>query len=74
MDKKIVGILRDFLDEKQIESLSPSSKLSEFGISSLIMMEVISRIEDEFGITIPIERAMKFSTIGDFLDAINEKH
>jgi len=43
----------------------------EFGIDSSAMIDVVSAVEDAFGITIPDEDAERFQTVGamaDFLE------
>lgn len=49
--------------------LSPTAKLTDIGIDSFSLIELIFLVEEEFGITINIEQ-FSVSTVGDVLELI----
>lgn len=46
--------------------------LTELGFDSLVLMEATTRIEREFGATIPEDRLADVTTVSDFLDLVHE--
>ena len=56
-------------------TLVPDAKISDLGITSLDMVEIICELEDKYGIELPYNANMnfqKFPTLGDVLDMIQE--
>lgn len=76
MQDKIIKMISSKLGKK-IEDIKPSSRLIEdLGADSLDIVELLMMLEDEYGITIPDQDAMKLSTIGDivkFMESQNIK-
>jgi len=76
MQDKIVKMISNKLGKK-IEDIKPSSRLIEdLGADSLDIVELLMMLEDEYGITIPDQDAMKLSTISDivkFMESQNIK-
>ncbi len=55
------------------ERVIPNARLIEdLGADSLCLLTMKIRLEDEFGIVIPIEVAEKILTVGDVLDFVKE--
>jgi acyl carrier protein len=55
--------------------LIPDAKISDLGITSLDMVEIICELEDKFDIELPYNANMnfqKFPTFGDVLNMIQE--
>lgn len=53
---------------KKVEEVTLQSHLVEdLGADSLDIVELLMMLEDEYGITIPDQDAMKLSTIGDIV-------
>ncbi len=56
-------------DESEI---TPEALLKEdLSADSLDAVELIMAVEDEFGITVPKEKAESIRTVGDIADAVN---
>ena len=47
-----------------------SSFMEDLGLDSLDCVELISAIQEEFGIEIPIEQAEKVTTVGEAVDYV----
>ena len=73
MKDKIIKMIANKLGKK-IEDITLKSRLIEdLGADSLDIVEMLMMLEDEYGITIPDQDAMKLSTIGDIVSFM-EKH
>src|SRR5438067_10221965 len=49
---------------------SPEAQLSDIGLDSFSLIELVFLAEEEFGIRIPVE-ALSVNTVGDVLDVIS---
>ncbi|MGE0206486.1 MAG: acyl carrier protein [Candidatus Babeliales bacterium] len=56
------------IDKKDIQ---PTMTFEQLGIDSVEVMEVIIKIEEEFGIEIPDDKAAKIASIRDAVEAIH---
>lgn len=68
------GYIKDWLKEKldvKEELIRPEATLSDLGIDSLSVVELVFDLEDEYGIEIPEERA-DFSTLGEAAELVDE--
>jgi acyl carrier protein len=59
--------------EKDFPSLSEGTKLSELGIDSLGMLEIIGSLERQLVIQIPDEALTGLQTLKDLLDAVEKR-
>ena len=67
MQDKIVKMIANKLGKK-VDDINLKSRLIEdLGADSLDIVEMLMMLEDEYGITIPDQDAMKLSTIGDIV-------
>lgn len=67
MEEKIVKMIASKLNKK-VEDVKPESRLVEdLGADSLDIVELLMMLEDEYGITIPDQDAVKLSTIADIV-------
>jgi len=74
MKDKIIKMIANKLGKK-IESVTLESKLIEdLGADSLDIVEMLMMLEDEYGITIPDQDAMKISTIGDIVTYMEKQN
>ena len=65
MLEKIQAMLSEALN-LPLEKLAPEAKIVEdLGADSLDVVELLSRLEDEFGIVIPDEEVENLVTVGD---------
>ena len=53
------------------EAISPEATLTELGLDSLTIVELLFDVEDEFGIEVPEERAT-FQTLADAAALVDE--
>lgn len=56
-----------------IETITADSLLESLGIDSLGVAELLFNIEDEFGVTLPVEPVHDLATVGDvarFIDTL----
>lgn len=71
---KVKAIILDQLkdvDEKAVTK--DASFIDDLGAESLDVIEIIMRLEEEFGIEIPDEDAENINTVGDLVKYIEEK-
>lgn len=67
LQDKIIKMIASKLSKK-VEDVKLESRLVEdLGADSLDIVELLMMLEDEYGITIPDQDAMKLSTIGDIV-------
>ena len=65
MEKEIIQIIATQLSKK-VEDIKLESKLiQDLGADSLDIVELLMKLEDEYGITIPDQDAANLVTIGD---------
>ncbi len=68
------AFLAEVLSEKydvDAEKISPEAALTELGLDSLTVVELLFDIEDEFGIEVPEERAT-FQTLAEAAALVDE--
>jgi acyl carrier protein len=69
MKEQILGIL---LDHAKIENVTPESNLiTDFGLSSFEIAELVCAIEDELDIEIPEKDLIKIKTVGDIYNYVD---
>jgi acyl carrier protein len=74
MGEAVSDVLRGLI-AKQVQldpsMVTPDSALSELGLTSLDLVEVIVTIEDEYDVTIPVDAAEawnNYKTVADLID------
>ncbi|MBO4605926.1 MAG: acyl carrier protein [Bacteroidales bacterium] len=74
MFEKVQAILAKQLRIADPAKIKPESLISkDLGADSLDILQLLMKIEDEYGIVIPDETLAKFQTVGDVVDFL-EKH
>lgn len=72
MIEKIQAMLADALN-LPIEKIAPDARIVEdLGADSLDVVELLSQLEDEFGITIPDDDVEKLHTVADVAAALEK--
>jgi acyl carrier protein len=72
MLEKIQAMLAEALN-LPLEKISPNSKIvDDLGADSLDVVELLSQLEDEFGITIPDDEVETLVTVADVAAAIEK--
>ena len=69
IEAKLIAIIQQ---EKSIanELLRPETPLADAGIDSLDSLTILFAIEEQFGISIPDDRARAMKTFGDMIDIV----
>ena len=69
--EKLIGIIKD---EKNVadDLLKPETALADAGIDSLDSLTILFAIEEQFGISIPDDRARAIRTFGDMIDVVQD--
>jgi acyl carrier protein len=67
---KVVDIIADKLSVAK-NTITPQSTLQTLGADSLDMVEIIMKLEEQFGIEINDDDAEKLSTVNDVADYVH---
>lgn len=67
---KVVDIVNDTLSIADDVELVDATNLRELGADSFDLLELVTTIEDEFGLTLDDEAVSKVSTVGEVVDSI----
>jgi acyl carrier protein len=73
VDERVKKIIAEQLGVEEDEVTSEASFVEDLGADSLDTVELVTALEEEFGIEIPDEDAEKILTVGKALDYIKEK-
>lgn len=68
--EKVVEIANDTLSLADDVELDEQTNLRDLGADSFDLLELVTTIEDEFGLTLDDEAVAKVSTIGEVVDSI----
>lgn len=69
----IQNVLSELLHVPADSITEDTNIVEDLGADSLDIAELLSTVEDEFGITIPDEDAPELTTIGKFIDYIEAR-
>lgn len=70
-ENEIYAKLTEFVKEKvDIDSLEPSSNLSDLGLDSLDKADIVIQVEDAFNIYFNDDEIIQITTVEDFVKAI----
>lgn len=73
MFEKVRSIISEKLNVDQDEIKLESSIVDDLGADSIDLIELIMNLEEEYGISISDEEAVKLKTVGDVVDFINSQ-
>ena len=73
MEEKIIKMIASKLNKKVEEVKLESRLIEDLGADSLDIVELLMMLEDEYGITITDQDAVKLSTIGDVVKFISKQ-
>lgn len=68
---RILELLRSKIEPGRVISLE-SSVVEDTGLDSVSVMDVVMEIEDEFDISIPLDRIAEARTVGDLVQVVEE--
>jgi acyl carrier protein len=69
--QKINSIIAEKL-HVEASSIKPESTLQDLGADSLDMVDIVMKVEEEFGIEINDEDADKLHTVQDFINYVHD--
>ncbi|WP_437784143.1 acyl carrier protein [Sorangium sp. So ce315] len=61
------------VDKREFPNVTASSVITELGIDSLSMMQIVGEMETELGIMIPDEDLVELITVGDLCKKVGER-
>jgi acyl carrier protein len=61
------------VDHKEFPNVTRESVITDLGIDSLSMMQIVGEMETEFGIMIPDEDLVEMVTVGDLCKKIETR-
>ena len=61
------------VDKREFPQVSPTSVITELGIDSLSMMQIVGEMETELGIMIPDADLVELVTVGDLVKKIGTR-
>ena len=61
------------VDHKELPNVTRESVITDLGIDSLSMMQIVGEMETEFGIMIPDEDLVEMVTVGDLCKKIEAR-
>lgn len=73
MEDKVADVLKDLIAQQALvdpATIRMDSVLSELGVTSLSLVEIIMEMEDRFNVTIPVDAAQawnSYKTVGDLI-------
>ena len=68
--EKVIEVVQDTLDVEEGTTLGDATSFEDLGADSFDLLELVTALEDEFGLTFDDEILQKIKTIGDAVDAI----
>jgi acyl carrier protein len=61
------------VDKRAFANVKPESKISELGIDSLSVMQIVGELETDLDIMIPDEDLVEVVTVGDLCKAVQTR-
>ena len=61
------------IDKRQFDHVTTESVITELGIDSLSMMQIVGEMETELGVMIPDEDLVELITVGDLCKKVGER-
>lgn len=61
------------IDKRPFDNVTTESKITELGIDSLSMMQIVGEMETELGVMIPDEDLVELQTVGDLVKKIEAR-
>lgn len=71
-NSKIIGIIAEQLGIPEAD-VNENTVFADLGVDSFDFFQVISALEDEYGVTFDTDDTEKLKTVKDAIDYINEK-
>jgi acyl carrier protein len=61
------------VDKRDFPNVTRQSKITELGIDSLSMMQIVGEMETELGVIIPDEDLVELQTVGDLVGKVEAR-
>jgi acyl carrier protein len=61
------------IDKRQFDHVTTESVITELGIDSLSMMQIVGEMETELGVMIPDEDLVEIRTVGDLVNKVGAR-
>jgi len=61
------------VDKREFPNVTRASKITELGIVSLSMMQIVGELETELGVMIPDEDLVELTTVGDLCSKVEAR-
>jgi acyl carrier protein len=61
------------VDKREFPNVTKSSVITELGIDSLSMMQIVGEMETELGVMIPDEDLVELVTVGDLVNKVEAR-
>lgn len=68
--EQVIQVIGETLDVADGVELTEDTNLKELGADSFDLLELVTALEDEFGLTLDDDDVEKIATIGQVVDAI----
>lgn len=68
--EQVIQVVGEILDVADGVELTEDTNLKELGADSFDLLELVTALEDEFGLTLDDDDVEKIATIGQVVDAI----
>ena len=72
MFEKLVEIVKEYIDIDESVITLESNLLTDFGVDSFTLSEIVCAVEDEFDIEISDRKMHELKTVGDVVNYIEE--
>ena len=72
IEEKVKDIIAQELDAPRDQISEDAHFVNDLGADSLDMVELVMRLEEEFGVHVPEDAADKIQTVGEAIDYIKQ--
>ena len=73
MEEKVIALISEASNIEVAKITRESSFIDDLNFDSLDVVELMMKVEDEFGIDIPEEEAEKLKTVSDVISYVKSK-
>ncbi|MFO0548903.1 MAG: phosphopantetheine-binding protein [Polyangiaceae bacterium] len=75
-NKDLLGVFKTVaarVDKRGFDHVTKASVITELGIDSLSMMQIVGEMESELGVMIPDEDLVEIRTVGDLVSKVEAR-
>ena len=74
MLEKVAAIIREQLNQENVEITEATRFKEDLEVDSLDLFELVMAFEEEYGVSIPSEELENMATVGDVSDIFRSRH